>query len=280
VATRSEDKAREAILQIRSLVPQAVLRFEPLDLASLSSVRRFTERVGQFPKVDLLVNNAGVMSVPTRELTEDGFERQFATNYLGPFALTLGLIPALLRSPSPRVTTVTSNAANGGMKRINFEDLRSDRSYSPWASYCQSKLADLMFALELGRHAAEAKLPLVSNACHPGIVRTNLQASGRGRTPGVGMRLLLRYMAQDAPHGALSPLRAATDPSATSGSYYGPDRRGGTKGNPVPSSLPSPALDLEARARLWEVSQRLTGARWASGSAAGRISNPAQRVTS
>ncbi|MGP8072707.1 MAG: oxidoreductase [Thermoplasmata archaeon] len=260
VATRSAERAREAMERIRSVVPDASLRLEALDLASLPSVRAFADRVGRLPKVDLLVNNAGVMFVPQRQLTEDGFERQFGTNYLGPFALTLGLMPALLRSPSPRVTTVSSASANGGKKRIMFEDLQWDRSYAHYAAYCQSKLADLMFALELARRSEAAGLPLISTACHPGVARTNLQSSGRGGPPSVGFRLILHFMAQDAALGARSILRAATDPTATSGSYYGPER--GMKGDPVPCPVYAPALDLKASAQLWETSERLTGARW------------------
>jgi NAD(P)-dependent dehydrogenase (short-subunit alcohol dehydrogenase family) len=260
VATRSERKAGESMDRIRSIVPGASVRFESLDLASLTSIRSFTERMDRLARVDLLVNNAGVMFVPRRQLTEDGFERQFGTNYLGPFALTLGLLPTLLRSSAPRVTTVTSSAAKGGKKRIAFEDLQWDHSYAHYAAYCQSKLADLMFALELARRSAAAGLPLISTACHPGVARTNLQSSGRGGPPNAGFRLILHFIAQDAEDGAKSILRAATDPAATSGSFYGPDR--GMKGDPVLCPPYAPALDLPARAKLWDTSEQLTGARW------------------
>jgi NAD(P)-dependent dehydrogenase (short-subunit alcohol dehydrogenase family) len=263
VATRSEQKARESMEKIRSIVPGASVRFESLDLASLASVRNFAERMDRLPKVDTLVNNAGVMFVPKRQLTEDGFERQFGTNYLGPFALTMGLLPTLLRSSSPRVTTVTSSSANGGKKRIMFEDLQWDHSYAHYHAYCQSKLADLMFALELARRSEAAGLPLISNACHPGVARTNLQSSGRGRPPSAGFRFILHFIAQDAEDGALSILRAATDPTAPSGSYYGPAR--GMKGDPVPCTVYPPALELEARTKLWEISENLTGAHWSFG---------------
>lgn len=262
IATRSQARATEAIRQVQASVPSASLRFEALDLASLASVRAFAQRVGRLPKVDLLVNNAAVMYVPTRELTEDGFERQFGTNYLGPFALTLGLLPALLRSPYPRVTTVSSGAANMGLKRIKFEDLTWDQGYRHYAAYCQSKLADLMFAIELGQRCAHAGIPLTSNAAHPGAARTNLLSSGRGRPPSLGVRILIRIIGQSAAGGALSVLRASTDPSATSGSYFGPARLGGSRGPPVPVELPAPALDAGSRSHLWETSERLTGVRW------------------
>src|SRR5580698_4362045 len=137
LAARTEAKGQDAVDRIRRLLPQAKVRFELLDLASLRSVRAFAAKVNTETKVDLLVNNAGVMAVPRRELTEDGFERQFGTNFLGPFALTVLLLPALQRAPSPRVTTVSSGAANMGLRRINFDDLQWGRSYGPWKAYCQ-----------------------------------------------------------------------------------------------------------------------------------------------
>ncbi len=181
LASRTESKGRDAVDRIRQEVPQAKVRAEVLDLASLRSVQSFAARIGGEAKLDLLINNAGVMSVPKRQVTEDGFELQFGTNFLGPFALTMSLMPALMRASSPRVTTVSSGAANMGLKKINFGDLQWERSYGPWTAYCQSKLADLMFALELGRRSASAGIPLVSNAAHPGYARTNLQTSGPGR---------------------------------------------------------------------------------------------------
>ena len=180
LTARSDSKGKQAVDQIKAAVPLAQVRYEILDLASLRSVRAFAARVGSERKIDLLVNNAGVMAVPQRELTEDGFERQLGTNFLGPFALTLLLMPVLGRSPVARVTTVSSGAANMGLKRINFEDLQWAKSYSLWKAYCQSKLADLLFMLELGKRSAAAGLNLVSNGAHPGFARTNLQTSGPG----------------------------------------------------------------------------------------------------
>ncbi len=150
LTTRTEAKGREAVELIRRQLPQAKVRAEVLDLANLQSVRAFAAKVGGEAKLDLLVNNAGVMAVPQRETTTDGFELQFGTNFLGPFALTGLLMPALQRATSPRVTTVASGAANMGMRRINFDDLQWERSYGPWKAYCQSKLADIMFMLRVG----------------------------------------------------------------------------------------------------------------------------------
>ena len=180
LTARTDAKGQEAINRIRRELPRAKVRMERLDLASLRSVRTFAEKLSYEAKLDSLVNNAGVMAVPKRQVTEDGFEVQFGTNFLGPFALTGLLMPVLQRSVSPRVTTVSSGAAIMGTRKINFDDLQWERSYGPWKAYCQSKLADLIFTLELGRRCAAAGIGIVSNAAHPGYALTNLQTSGPG----------------------------------------------------------------------------------------------------
>ncbi len=167
LTARTEAKGKDAVERIWREIPAAKVRFELLDLASLRSVREFAERVGREKKLDLLVNNAGVMRILTRRLTEDGFETQLATNFLGPFALTGLLMPTLLRSEAPRVTTVSSGAANMGLRRIRFEDMQWEKGYKPWAAYCQSKLADLMLMTELVRRSAGTRL--LSNAAHPWV---------------------------------------------------------------------------------------------------------------
>ncbi len=262
IATRSAAKAREAIQRIQRQLPQAAVRFEELDLASLRSVRAFAAKINNESKLDLLVNNAGVMAVPERRVTEDGFELQFGTNFLGHFALAGLLMPVLRRAPSPRVTTVSSGAANMGLKRINFEDLQWERSYGPWKAYCQSKLADLMLTVELQRRCAEAGIGLLSNAAHPGWARTNLQTSGPGRSQNLIEKIAGFFLSQDAAHGALPTLRAATTIDATPGSYYAPDGLFGLKGNPVLVPIPKPALDAAAARRLWELAEKLTGVSW------------------
>jgi NAD(P)-dependent dehydrogenase (short-subunit alcohol dehydrogenase family) len=264
LAARSEAKGKEAVEKIRREVPQAAVRLELLDLASLRSVRAFAEKVGKEPKVDLLVNNAGVMAIPRRETTEDGFEKQFGTNFLGPFALSGLLWPALLRSLSPRVTTVSSGAANLGLRRINFEDLQWERSYGPWKAYCQSKLADLLFAQELSRRSAAAGLRVLSNAAHPGYARTNLQTSGPGRELSAIENFLASFASQDAAAGALPTLRAATALDAAPGSYYGPERLFQMKGDPVLINLPKPAQDKDAARKLWATAEKLMGVQWLS----------------
>lgn len=262
LTTRSEAKGREAVERIRTQIPQAKVIAEILDLASLASVRTFAAKIGQL-KLDLLVNNAGVMAVPRRELTEDGFERQLGTNFLGHFALTGLLLPALtpgLRSMrAPRVTTVSSMAANMSLKRINFEDLQLERSYGPWKAYCQSKLADLMFTLELSRRCAAKNIAITSNAAHPGYARTNLQTAGPGKPPGWGQRIFEKLVSHGAAEGALPVLRAATEIGAANGSYYGPQGRYQMKGSPMHVAIPKPARDEAAAAKLWEIAESLTG---------------------
>ena len=259
LSVRTREKGAEAAVRVLREVPKARVRAEVLDLASLKSVRAFADRMSGEAKLDLLVNNAGVMAVPQREFTEDGFERQFGTNFLGPFALTGLLLPLLRKSPAPRVTTVSSGAANMGLRRIRFEDMQWESGYAPWNAYCQSKLADLMLMTELARRCEREGLALVSNAAHPGYARTNLQTSGRARPLTGFERVVERLLSQDAAAGALPTLRAATATDAGSGSYFAPNRLFQLKGDPVAIALPKPAQDGDAAARLWEAAQRLTG---------------------
>ena len=262
LAARTEAKGQDAVNRILRQIPQARVRFGLLDLASLDSVQAFAANTEREAKLDLLVNNAGVMAIPKRQVTRDGFEMQFGTNYLGPFALTLLLLPALRRAASPRVTTVSSGAANMGLKRINFDDLQWEKSYGPWKAYCQSKLADLMLMLELGRRCDAAGVSLLSNAAHPGYARTNLQTSGPARQQSAIEKFVASFISQDAAAGALPTLRAATAPDTTSGAYYGPENLFGLKGDPIPIKLPKPARNSEAARKLWEISERLTGVAW------------------
>ncbi len=259
LTARSQEKGEDAVDRIHRQLLSANVRWEILDLASLASVRTFAAKVSTVPKLDLLINNAGVMAIPKREVTEDGFERQFGTNFLGHFALTGLLFPALLRASAPHVTTISSGAANMGLRRIRFEDLQWEHGYKPWAAYCQSKLADLMFALELSRRVAQKNLPLLSNAAHPGYARTNLQTSGPGKAQARTLTFLAKIMSQDAFHGALPTLRAATEPDAAPGSYYAPDRFFQLKGDPVLIPIPKPAQDEAAARKLWEIAESLTG---------------------
>jgi NAD(P)-dependent dehydrogenase (short-subunit alcohol dehydrogenase family) len=261
---RTEAKAVEAAGRIQVEVPGAKVIPAVLDLASLASVRAFSVFYAErFPgqSLDLHINNAGVMAVPTRELTVDGFERQFATNYLGPFALTALLFPHLKPKLGTRVATVASSAANMG--KINFDNLQAEHVYKPmWGAYSQSKLADLVFALELQRRLTAAGSPILSTAAHPGYAITNLQSSGPGDSNG-WMRLLALFLkpwaSQDAAHGALPTLLAATGPEATPGGYYGPDGFQELKGAPAPARIAAAAKDSALAGRLWAESERLTG---------------------
>jgi NAD(P)-dependent dehydrogenase (short-subunit alcohol dehydrogenase family) len=262
LTARSEAKGRDAVGRILEQLPTANVRAEILDLASLASVRSFAAKINNGLSLDLLVNNAGVMAVPKRQLTADGFERQFGTNFLGHFALTGLLLPALLRAPSARVTTVSSIAAKLGLKRINFDDLQWQQNYNPWRAYCQSKLADLMLALELSRCCAAKGIRLLSNAAHPGIARTNLQVAGRGKPPSVMQKMVSKVVSQSAAHGALPTLRAATETDAGPGSYYGPDGAFQFKGNAIHIPMPERARDEAAARRLWEIAETLTGVKF------------------
>ncbi|MGH9588153.1 MAG: oxidoreductase [Acidobacteriaceae bacterium] len=259
LTARSEEKGRAAVERIREQLSQVKVRAEVLDLASLASVRAFAARLENEAKLDLLVNNAGVMAIPRRAVTEDGFERQLGTNFLGHFALTGLLMPVLLRARAPRVTTVSSIAANLRMKRIKFEDLQLEKAYDPWTAYCQSKLADLMFALELSRRCAAKDFALLSNAAHPGYAPTNLQTSGPGKPRGWAQRLFEKFASHEADLGALPTLRAATDVDAAPGSYYGPSGRFQLTGHPVPIAIPKAARNEAAAAKLWEIAESLTG---------------------
>jgi NAD(P)-dependent dehydrogenase (short-subunit alcohol dehydrogenase family) len=268
---RTEAKVADAAQRIRAAVPDAKLTPAILDLASLASVRSFaTWYAEKYPgqSIDLLINNAGVMAVPKRELTVDAFERQFATNYLGPFLLTALLFPQLRPQAGTRVVTVASTAANFG--KIEFDNLQSERKYSPmWGTYSQSKLADLMFAIELQRRLSAKQSPILSTAAHPGYSVTNLQTSG----PGNGFSLLSMMMAmmkpivsQDAAHGAWPTLLAATSPDAVPGGYYGPQGFQELKGEPGVAKIPTAAKDAAVAKRLWLETERLTGVTFDVGS--------------
>lgn len=260
IAGRSADKGAQAVLAIRQKSPEARVRFEILDLASLASVTAFAERVAvDLDCVDLLINNAAVMSPPKRKVSNDGFELQFATNYLGHFALTAKLLPLLRRAHKPRAVTLSSVAARSG--RIDFDDLQAECTYRPMVAYGQSKLACLIFALELQRRSDANGWGITSLAAHPGISRTDLLPNGSGRGSFAGiMRTYMWFLFQPAAQGALPTLYAASSPLATGGGYYGPTRLGETRGAPGPAAIPVQARDEAVAARLWIESERLSGA--------------------
>jgi NAD(P)-dependent dehydrogenase (short-subunit alcohol dehydrogenase family) len=262
---RSLEKANDAITRIRREVSDAKLTPGVLDLASLASVRAFAAFIAKnFPgqSLDLLINNAGVMAVPRRELTVDGYERQFATNYLGPFLLTALLYPQLKPQPGTRIVTVSSGVTNQG--KIEFDNLQSERIYKPmFGAYSQSKLADLIFQLELQRRLTTSGSPVLSTGAHPGYAITNLQTSGPAGVVPLSFRIvemiLKPLISQDAAHGALPTLFAATSPAAIPCGYYGPSGFYELKGYPVPAKIAPAAKDLSLSKRLWTETERLTG---------------------
>jgi NAD(P)-dependent dehydrogenase (short-subunit alcohol dehydrogenase family) len=262
MAVRTPAKGERARAEILARHPEARLEVRRVDLADLASVREFSEGLlAEGTPVDVLINNAGVMAPPTRMTTADGFELQFGSNFLGPFALTLRLLPLVLAAPAPRVATMSSGTANFG--RIHFGDLQWERRYSPNFSYAQSKLADLMMTLHLAAVAAERDWDLMSVAAHPGFTRTNLQTAGASLGRDKPKRSVFNSMSflpsQDVGPGTEPLLYAATSPSAVPGGYYGP---GGTFGLVGPTTFVRPprrARDTAAAARLWAEAERLTG---------------------
>lgn len=260
IAGRNPSKGQAAVDQIRQEVPDARVEFGLLDLARLDSVRAFAEGLhGSLDGLDLLVNNAAVMAPPRRQSTADGFELQFGTNYLGHFALTARLLPLLRKGEQARVVTLSSLAARGDAA-IDFDDLQARQGYKPMQVYSQSKLACLMFALELQRRSEAAGWGIRSIAAHPGISRTDLvpNSAGPWSAPGM-MRRFMWFLFQPAAQGALPTLFAATSPQARGGAYYGPDRLSEVRGYPAAAAIPPQALDAAVAARLWSTSEALTG---------------------
>ena len=257
LAVRNPAKGQEALIRLLREAPGASAEVVELDVASLQSILSFSKTFAATGRpLDILINNAGVMALPTRELTADGFERQFGTNHLGHFALTGLLIPQLLAAPEPRVVTVSSLAHRNG--KIDFNNLQSENSYVPWDAYNASKLANLLFALELARKAVGGKLS--SLACHPGVSTTSIFQYSKGFDPKrIAVKLLAPLLFQNDENGALPTLYAATSPTAKSGEYIGPSGPGNLKGSPA-IELPKPqALDTAVAKRLWTVSEQLTG---------------------
>ncbi|WP_068874356.1 MULTISPECIES: SDR family oxidoreductase [unclassified Phenylobacterium] len=262
VASRDLAAGDDAVRRIRQAVAAANVRFEPLDLADLASVAAFVARLrDQAQALELLINNAGVMTPPRREVTADGFELQFGVNHLGHFALTAGLLPLLRRGVSPRMVSVSSIAARQGA--IDFDDLNAERSYRPMPAYAQSKLACLMFAREFARRSRAYGWGVAGLSAHPGVARTRLLYNTPGGHPMRRVRSLLWFLFQPVEQGALPTLFAATDPAAQPGGYYGPGGPAELRGRPAAARLPPAALDDHAAARLWRESEALTGATFA-----------------
>jgi len=256
LAVRDVQKGNAAAARLVGRVPRADVTVQPLDVGSLQSIRTAAAEIkSAFPRIDLLINNAGVM-YPPRQVTKDGFELQFGTNHLGAFALTGLLLENLLPVEGSRVVAVAS-IAHRIQAAIHFDDLQWERSYNRVAAYGQSKLSNLLFTYELQRRLAAKGAPTIAVAAHPGISNTELTR----HIPGAGLpgfSTLAGLVTNTAEMGALATLRAATDPAVIGGQYYGPDGFKELRGHPklVESSTQSHDRDLQAR--LWSVSEELT----------------------
>jgi NAD(P)-dependent dehydrogenase (short-subunit alcohol dehydrogenase family) len=256
LACRNLDKGRAALDSCQPAVAGAEPELEELDLASLTSVQAFSERFKEsHDGLDLLINNAGVMAPPRRR-TADGFELQFGTNHLGHFALTGHLLPVMEGRDDARVVTLSSNAHKFG--RIAFDNLSGDRRYFRWRAYGQSKLANLLFALELDRRLRAAESGVKSLAAHPGYAATNLQTAAPPLFDRVVMKVSNAVIAQSDEMGALPTLFAATQPGLEGGMYIGPDGAGEHRGYPKVVQPNRAARDEDTARRLWEVSEELT----------------------
>jgi NAD(P)-dependent dehydrogenase (short-subunit alcohol dehydrogenase family) len=253
---RDAEKGRRAEDEIRRAVPTASVEMRRLDLADLGSVREFAGEVpGAHDGLDLLINNAGVMAPPRRR-TADGFELQFGTNHLGHFALTNALLETMEGREDARVVTLSSTAHKMG--RINFDNLNGDRHYFRWNAYGQSKLANLLFMLELDRRLRGSGSAVKSLAAHPGYAATNLQSAAAPMLDRLVMKVSTAVIAQNDEMGALPTLYAATQPGLEGGTYVGPGGFQEQRGHPKIVQPSGRARDPETASRLWEVSERLT----------------------
>jgi NAD(P)-dependent dehydrogenase (short-subunit alcohol dehydrogenase family) len=260
MACRNMEKGRAALAQVAAAASGPEPELEELDLASLSSVRSFAERVkSKHDGLDLLINNAGVMAPPRRH-TADGFELQFGTNHLGHFALTGLLLPLMEGREDARVVTLSSNA-HKTVRGIAFDNLNGDRRYFRWNAYGQSKLANLLFALELDRRLRARDSSVKSLSAHPGYSATNLQNAAAPLVDRLVMKVANAVVAQSDEMGALPTLYAATDPGLAGGSYVGPDGIAEQRGHPKIVKPNRAARDEDTARRLWDVSQDLTGVR-------------------
>jgi len=260
VAVRDLGKGEAAVGEIRRRTSNADVALQQLDLSSLASVRTAADELrAAYPRIDLLINNAGVM-YPPKQTTADGFELQFGTNHLGHFALTGLVLDHLLQVEGSRVVTVASIAHNI-QAGIHFDDLQWERSYNRVAAYGQSKLANLMFTYELQRRLAATQTPTVAVAAHPGISNTELMR----HIPGSGLpgfSALAGLVTNSPAVGSLATLRAATDPEVRGGQYYGPSGFRELVGHPVLVQSNRQSHDTDVQQRLWSVSEELTGVKF------------------
>jgi NAD(P)-dependent dehydrogenase (short-subunit alcohol dehydrogenase family) len=261
LACRSQERGSDAVRTINDEYPSAAVELITLDLADLASVRSFVSEFSKkFDSLDILINNAGLMAIPYRK-TVDGFEMQFGVNHLGHFALTGLLLDRLLAADMARIVTVSSAIHITGV--MDFDDLNSKRSYNKWAAYGQSKLANLLFAFELQRRLEKNGYKIISVGCHPGYAATNLQSKGAEMSnnpllAGI-MKIGNKILAQSADMGALPTLYAATSPEVNGCDYVGPDSLMGQRGYPKKIFSSNASYAADAAARLWQVSEEMTG---------------------
>lgn len=254
LACRNEAKAKQAMTQIREDIPGVDVAFVPLDQADLSSVRRAAEMASQEPRLDVLINNAGIMS-KHKGVTKDGLEHHFGVNHLGTFVLTLLLLPKLSEVEGARVVTTSSLVHKVG--RMDFDDIASGGEAKPGQLYADSKLANLLFVQELDRRLRAVGSGITAVACHPGMAATELF-----REPSALMRWLAPLLSKpfnSALQGCWPTLQAATDPAIEAGGYYGPQRMGGVKGPAGPAKRSRLSTSTELARQLWDLSERLSG---------------------
>lgn len=257
LAVRDRDAGTAVAGDIRDRVPGAQVEVGELDLASLTSVREFARRLtAKVPKLDVLINNAGVMRTPA-VTTADGFEMQLGTNYLGHFALTALLLHLLAATGQARVVSLSSTEHKPG--RIHFDDLNFNRDYSPRAAYQQSKLANTIFGIELDRRLRAGNSPIASLLAHPGVSKTNLSTSGPTGRQAFIARLGTALLGQPAERGVLPQLYAATAPGVRGGQFFGPSGPGETRGHVTEVHASDRAQDPRTAHRLWDISEHLTG---------------------
>ncbi len=254
MTARSMNKGHQAIAEMKKEVPNADVTLMQLDLADLSNVKQFTARFkAEYSKLDVLINNAGVMMPNERLETKQGFEGQFGTNHLGHFVLTHGLLEVLENIPGSRIVVLSSLVAKMKKADIYWNDLQFEKSYDKMASYAQSKLANMMFAAELNQKLRTKGSSAMCLMAHPGYTATNLQ-----QHMGLQGRIMNALLAQKIDMGILPTLRAATDPDAKGGEYYGPEKMGNWRGYPVLNEPNPVANERKATQKLWSISERLT----------------------
>lgn len=262
MACRSLEKGAKAKAELDHGYPSAKIIVKQLDLMDLSSIMEFAKDINKsYDQIDVLLNNAGIMMTPY-QFTKDGFESQFGTNHLGHFALTGLLFDLIVKTPDSRIVNVSSLAHKKG--KIHFDDLLFDdgKSYDPMESYRQSKMANLLFTYELQRRLEKAGSKTITAAAHPGVSITNLANHLEGKLMYKVFMLFSGFITHPPSQGALPQIRASVDPEVQGGTYYGPDRMGEMKGDPVLVESTKPSHDPDDAKRLWEISEQMTGVKF------------------